>query len=91
MGGDATDVYFQIGRYLNKKTRIDFEFDYEERGRNLDDPMEIYQFGLNLQYDYSDDLRVYLSYKYGKIDNFNFSSGSDKKNHLYSLAINYNF
>ncbi|MDY6862126.1 MAG: capsule assembly Wzi family protein [Thermodesulfobacteriota bacterium] len=91
MGGDASDIYFQIGRYINKRLRVEFEFDYEKRGRSLDNPMKIYQYGLNVKYDYWDNLRLLLSYKYGKVDNFNFSSGSDKKNHLYSLEINYNF
>ena len=87
VGGGAKDTSLELEAILSEKVLLTVGFDYEERG--FDQPVhEKYkEISTSLSWDLSEHLNVDCSARYGKVDNFDFESGSSENVSLISVGL----
>ena len=86
-GGGAKDTSLEVEAILSENLLLTVGFDYEERG--FDQPVhERYkEISTALSWDFTENLSLDCSARYGKVDNFNFESNDSENVSLVSVGL----
>jgi len=87
MGGDAQDIFVGSSLFLNRNTKVSLSYNCEKRGVSRLSPESHDKVLFGLRQRVSKGITLNLKGGYGKVKNFEYTSGQDRENKLIGFSL----
>ncbi len=88
-GGDAQDLFVQLGVNLPWNLNLSVEFDYEKRGESRPVTEKHYQPAVELEWALQNRFFIQGRYAFDHVDSFGFNPEDDREFHFAALTLRY--
>ena len=91
VGSNAEDIFARLTGYLSPKLTLGLDFDLESQGKIKAITTQSLQWGTDLEYQISDQIRVKGRYVFEKFKDDNRIAGGSQNQQLFGLEILYGY